>query len=223
MKKSKLAIVFSILALIFIIGFSGLYFYVSTKISPEEIRKLTISELQKIFPHAEINLGKIDYSIGLTVKLKAEALSMKYPRGGQKYNLFEVKDFNVYIPIMSIIKTSGTIRIAVENPKLGYYEFTNGNSWTLAMGKGKEGAAGAADKSAGAGAGGESPSTMALPAIMGQIFMNLQISNMVVDYESKDQKRGNILIEKMLIKNININTATAFEVSSALTFSSREK
>ncbi len=52
----------------FFIQLGGTFFYVKSKINPEEIRKLTVEAISKTMPGADVTLASVDYSLGLNVK-----------------------------------------------------------------------------------------------------------------------------------------------------------
>ncbi|MFZ8999694.1 MAG: hypothetical protein ACO20H_00190 [Bacteriovoracaceae bacterium] len=198
MKGSKLKIILIIFVFV-ITGFATAYYYAVTKISPEDIRKRALIELQKTFPHAEVSLGKIDFDLGTSINLVVEKLSLKHSTG----NLLDLKSFIVKIPIFSLLTGYGSIDFKIERPKLSYKEFKKKNNWQMAMGESK-----AKSKKD------NSELSLAVPAFLAGVKINFDISQTKLDYVLREGKKGELEISKFLIKNLNLKEPTAFEVKS---------
>jgi len=77
MKMSKKKIIILSVLLIMILSFVGLLVVINQKISPKEVRKMVLTQLQVVFPRSEIALGEIDFSLGLAVKFKLKQLKIE--------------------------------------------------------------------------------------------------------------------------------------------------
>ncbi len=204
MKGSRLKIILIVFVL-FVGGFIGAYFYAASKISPEEIRKLTLLELQKTFPKSKVSLGKIELKFGTQINLDVEKLNIVHASGP----LIELQSFVVKIPIFSILLGSGSIDIKIENPVVNYKELKEGNNWDLAMGQKKK------ETSPSSGA-----VTMSVPVFLTGTKVNLNITGINLNYNLLAGDQGALKINKFLIKNLNLKEPTAFEMNS--NFSQKE-
>ena len=62
---------------------------------------------------------------------------------------------------------------------------------------------------------------LAIPAFIAGSTLGIKLTQTLIDYELADGKKGKIKLQKFVIKNLNINGQSAFEIAS--TFSSLEK
>ena len=133
MKGSKLKIFLSaILALLLITG-GAVWYLVSTKVKPEEIRKIALEEISKVFPNAQVELGEINLGIGATINLDAKKFLIKYRINKKDIELFKVKTLTAKVPIWTILMGGGAVDIVVENPEIKYLSDGKKNLWDLAM------------------------------------------------------------------------------------------
>ena len=222
-KKTKI-IVFSILGTL-LLGFGGAIFYVSQKVNSKEIRLLTIEQLKKTFPSANVELGEFEVSFGTRLNLEADNLKLTYPTKKRNYNLITVKDIFVKIPLWSIITGGGNIDIELESPKVSYIEMAKGTNWSLSM-EDKKGnkaktkkpskkenikkAKGEVSKEE------EGSNSLMIPAFMANSSINLRFKDINLDYSILPKTKGNISISKFLISNLGLKSKAAFELDSKI-------
>jgi len=214
----KVKIILS-LCLLFAFMFVGVVFYASKKITPEEVRKISLSFLKKNFPKAKIELGKIDYSLGLSIKFSVNKFNLHMPRGVKSSReLTHFEDLQVKIPIWSILTGGGTISIRIENPKFNYYEFKNkGNNWSVAQsGKTEKQVKTSAAKSKKSKV---SSAKLALPSFLLRSKLDIKLINTAVAYRLQDKTSGELTFSRILIKNLNFENTSAFELASKMVFS----
>ncbi len=219
--KSKLKIilisVFSVTALLF----GGVIYYVSQKVNSEEIRQLTIKQIQNTFPSAKVELGKFDLSLGARIKLTADNLNISYPSKGKSYNMLSVKDLNVKVPIWSILTGGGTIDVNLDSPQVGYYELQNGTNWSLSTKGGSKKVVETtkskkADQAKTKGAEKVSANQLVIPAFIANSSVNLRLKNILLDYALKPNTNGTVEINKFLVTNLGLKSKAAFELDSKI-------
>lgn len=216
MSKRKIIII-SLVAMLFVmLLFLGAGYYVSSKISPEKIQKITRIKLEKIFPNAIINLGHMEFSFGTHVKFNVEKLQiyMKDTKKG-RHDLLIVDDVFVKIPIWSLLIGSGTADIRINNPRISYSELRDSNNWQLAMGSG------ISKSLKDDHDGNNKDSSMVVAGILSRIKFNFRLINVALSYNLADGRKGRINLHNFLIKNLNFETATAFKINSGGSFEIR--
>ncbi len=215
MKKVTLIVLASFCSFVILV-MAGLYFYATTQISPELIRKVTLEQLQKNFPAAKISLGKIDLSFGASIELHLDELDMQFSHKAKKYRLASVKNVSAKIPIWAILIGNGTIQVEVNNPSLGYYELGTENNWTLAMKKSKGKSSAANVRSKVDVEKQEKLQEFSVPGLVSRFRLNVEVKNVDVAYGLKDGSGGDVKFETFLLKNLNFESSTAFELLSKL-------
>jgi len=198
MKGSKFKLILIVLVLI-ATGFGAVYYYAATKISPEEIRKRALVEIQKVFPNAEVTLGKIDFKLGTSINFEVEKLNIKHSTG----DLLDLQSFLVKIPVFSVLTGHGSVDFKIQKPKLSYKEFKKKNNWQMAMGENKQ----KAEKT-------DSELSLVIPAFLSNIRINFDMGQTNLDYYLQSGEKGTLAITTFLIKNLNLKEPTAFEVRS---------
>ncbi|MBY0415076.1 MAG: hypothetical protein K2Q18_12975 [Bdellovibrionales bacterium] len=217
MKTNKFKIV-GIAFGVFVLVLLGAVYYASTKLNPEEIRKIAVEQTQKIFPNAEAKLGdiKIGWGLNFKVELHNFALNTKNSEG-QPVEMMAVDELIVKVPIWAIITNGGVIEIQLDKPLMNYAEFPVGNNWTYAMGDKKqeeekpktpEEAAAAQEKAIG---------------VLGKSKINVKLSDVIVKYALRDKSNGQIGVSRFLVKGLNFESSTAFEIASDAKFVMADK
>ena len=214
MRRTKVIILVSVLAFLFL-AVGGVFYYASTKISPQEVRKLTLQQLQKAFPRAVIDLGSIDVSLGLHVKLTLQKLEMSVKGQGVQTDLFAVENVHVEIPIWSILIGTGTIAINLKSPAINYYEFAAENNWSYAQGK-KTLAAPVAQEKKASSQKVETKDSFVVPAFISRVKINIKLEDVGLTYRLKNKSSGSVRLQRFLVKNLNFESPTAFELLSQI-------
>ena len=98
MKSNKFKII-GVVAAIFIIAMAGVVYYASTKLNPEEIKKMAITQTEKIFPNAKASLESVNIGWGLNFKIEIRkfALNTTGPEG-KPVEMVAVDDHRRYSP-----------------------------------------------------------------------------------------------------------------------------
>lgn len=217
MKSSKMKILGIALA-IFVILVGGLFYYASSKLRPEEIKKLTIEQTKKVFPKADVTLQNVQIGWGLNFKINLEKLVLKTTKDNQSVDMMSVDQLVVKVPIWSILTGSGVIEVKLDEPMMNYHEFKEGNNWTYAMGEKKT----PEEKKKEEEKAKEGGATKSL-AFFGKSKINVKLSDVAVKYSLRDNSKGEIKVSRFLIKGLNFESSTAFEVASKAKFTMKDQ
>lgn len=212
-KKFKYIILSSVILLAVLLG--GMAYYVSTLLSPEEIKRVAIAELEKVFPKGRVELGKIKVGVGLSAQLKVTSLSVTPKSEDFTEALFSVEDIDVRIPYLAILRGGGSVEINISEPRLAYHAAQDENNWSWTMEKKADGPAKKDQASSSDTSKSPTPGQVALPAFALQSEVNLNIKGLVVQYKLPEQS-GAINIQRLVLKNMNLKTPSAFEIDSAI-------
>ncbi len=217
MKSNKVKVL-GIALSVFVILVGGLFYYASTKLRPEEIKKIAIEQTQKIFPRAEVTLQNVSIGWGLNFNVNLEKFAFKTTKDNQKVDMMSVDQLVVKVPLWAILTGSGIVEIKLDAPEMNYHEFPEGNNWTYAMGDKKS----PEEKKKEEEKNGETVSNSAL-GFFGKSKINVKLSDVSVKYALRDNSKGDIKVSRFLIKGLNFESSTAFEVASSAKFTMKDQ
>ncbi|MFA6237417.1 MAG: hypothetical protein WC635_08840 [Bacteriovorax sp.] len=217
MKSNKLKIL-TVALFVFILLLGGLFYYASTKLRPEEIKRIAIEQTQKIFPNSEVSLQNVEIGWGLNFKINLQKFSILAVKENKKIEMISVDQLVVKIPVWAILTESGVIEVKMEAPLMSYHEFApEGNNWTYAMGGAKSPEEKKAEEEKRQKEGEEKGQSTAL-GIFGKSKINVKLSDVLVKYSLRDNSKGELKLSRFLIKGLNFESSTAFEVASSAKF-----
>jgi hypothetical protein len=218
MKSNKFKII-GIIATVFIVLIAGVVYYASTKLNPEEIRKIAITQTEKVFPKAKASLDSVNISWGLNFKIELHkfAINTTSPEG-TPVEMMAVDTMVVKVPLWAIITNGGVLEIQLDKPLMNYAEFSVGNNWTHAMGD-------KVDDKKEDGKTSEEKITAQEKAIgiFGKSKINVKLSDVAVKYSLRDNSNGKITVSRFLVKGLNFESSTAFEIASDAKFVMADK
>ncbi len=214
MKSNKLKILGIVLA-VFIVLLGGLFYYASTKLRPEEIKKIAIEQTKKVFPKAEVSLDKVNIGWGLNFSVNLEKFALKTSKDNQAVDMMSVDQLVVKVPIWAILTGSGIIEVKLDAPVMNYHEFAEGNNWTYAMGEKKTPEEAKKEEEKKNAEGGGANSAL---GFFGKSKINVKLSDVAVKYSLRDNSKGEVKVSRFLIKGLNFESSTAFEVASTAKF-----
>lgn len=215
----------ALLGLVVLLGIllGSAIFYVTSKIKPEDIKKLAIEQTEKALPGTKVNIKKVDYSIGtsfsfelekLDIKLKEKLMPGVYPK-----DFFEVGLVKVKVPLWALITNGGTISINVDSPEVNYKEINKGKTnIDLALGpdKKEETAKSQTEKkdSAEDKSKSKSDDKIEVPNFVKNSKINVKFNNIQLKYSLYQSLNGKTVVSRILLKNIGLGSPSAFEISS---------
>lgn len=211
MKSNKLKILGIVLA-VAVLLFGGLFYYASTKLQPEEIKKIAIEQAKKTFPKADVTLQTVDIGWGLNFNINLQKFSIKTSKDDHVIDMMSVDELVVKVPIWAIITGSGIVEIKMDAPVMNYHEFAEGNNWTYAMGEKKSDEEKKKEESKNEGG-----ANSAL-GIFGKSKINVKLSEVAVRYTLRDNSNGEVKVSRFLIKGLSFESSTAFELASQAKF-----
>lgn len=213
MKTKKMKIIVTILAVLLVL-IGGLFYYASTKLNPEEIRKMAAKKTQAFFPNAQVELGAVEIGWGLNFKVRLQKfiINTVNPQNQAKVEMMSVDEMVVKVPIWAILTNGGVVEIQVDRPLMNYAEFNETNNWSYAMGMKKDEEKTPEEKAEEEKQKAEK-SAKAMD-VFGKSKINVKLSDVAVKYHLKDDSKGQINISRFLVKGLNFETSTAFEIAS---------
>ncbi len=208
MKKSiKISLIATALLCIGLV--IGGYIFISSKITPENLKTEIEKSLRGLLPEAEIAVGNLSYSIGLSITVKLEKLEGSF----KGRPLFALKGMKIFIPLWSLLMGGGAVNISLDNPLVYYTQIGDKIDWSSALGeKAKQ------EEETIDGIDGKEASSKALivtPVLMADSRSNVKLTNLSLFY-SKDGQKHNILIDRLEFKDIGLNSFLSFEMDSLL-------
>lgn len=211
MKSSTIKVLLGIV-IIFVLLISGAIYYASTKLQPEEIRKIAIEETSRFFPNADVALEKIDVGIGFNFKVYLSKFQIIYRgnAGGTKSELATINELQIKIPFWAIITGGGVVEFKLDKPEINYEEFANGNNWILALGKksadDKEAKAEQVDET-------KTDEKMSL-GYLSKSKINIRLNDILLSYKLKTKASGKVVVSKLVVNGLNFESPSAFELAS---------
>ena len=220
MGNKKLKIILGAMASVTLITFIALFFVVKSKVNSEEIRKVAIEEIQKVFPNAKVQLGKLELGIGTSVSLTADQFAISQFFNKKEHDLLKVKDLKVRIPILSILTGGGAIDVIMDSPHINYLEMKDNNIWAVAMkekkGKKKKGKTSPRPVENKKGAESPGAEVLVVPAFIANSTVNLKLTDILVKYRLASSQRGEVRISKFLVKQLGLESPAAYEIASKM-------
>jgi hypothetical protein len=218
---SKKVKILGAVGLAFLLLICGVVYYASTKLDPEDIRKMAIDQTQKIFPKSTVELERVEIAWGFNFQIQLKNFKMvtNNPEGAA-VEMMAVDELLVKVPLWAILTNGGVIEIKLDKPLMNYAEFPVGNNWTHAMGdttsKTPEEKSAEETKKA-------AESQESAIGLFGKSKINVKLSDVAVKYALRDNSSGQIKVARFLVKGLNFETSTAFEIASDAEFNMADK
>ncbi len=209
------------------LGLSGILYHAAQRFRPEDVRLYAIKAISDIFPGAKVSIGKIDYSIGTSIKFKLLDLDLKLKnKKGKGAELSKLKDLDIKIPIWSLITGGGRFEINIKRPVINYYEFAKKKSnWVIALGKNtkvtqsqtkkKKRKKGSKIK--------KDDGSVTIPPFLYNSKLNIKLEDVNFFYRLSDGSKGHLDLSRFIVKNLNLTEPTAFELALSFNSSTQKK
>jgi hypothetical protein len=222
----KIIKILVVLAILTGVAVSGGVYYASTKINPEEIKKIAKETLEKALPNTIVKIKTLEYSLGTSINFKLTDFDIKLKKGlsREKYSkkFFNVSEVNVSIPIMSILTNGGTISVNVLKPSITYNILKKTDTMALAQGTKKQTLAKVTKPTKDTAKEGDSSAKeVSVPSFVENSLLNVKFINTTVNYLIKGATKaqdikGTTTISKVLLKKISLKEVSAFEIVSSI-------
>ena len=216
-KVIKYSLVFLSVVTFTVLG--GLY-YVSKKLSRNDIKSLLIASIQRIMPSAQVSIGDVDYNLGLSLGFEVKNFDLRLKEGRPGSGLFFTERAFVKVPMWILLFNKGEIDIIVSSPQINYYEYRDGRSnWNLkktSKSKGwrkrKKNEKSLVKNENNLGV------DLSVPSFFDEGKINIRSSDIAVFYQTNEDVKGEFSISKLLVKNIfSKNKQVIFEVQTSTT------
>lgn len=221
-KSTKIKIILGFL-IILIMAVVGGGFFISSKVSPDEIKNVTLENLKKTFPNSEFILENIDYSIGLSLKLNVNKFEV-YSKRKTKRDVLKINDVKVSIPFWAILTGGGTIELSVDQPEIYFYQMNakeNNFTYAFKIADGQVVPTPPNKDLEETKKSNENPSSgegeMKIANFFVKSSLNVKFTNIKVNYSLDKKQKGQVEVEKLLVKNLNFIESTSFELATILT------
>ena len=209
-----------IVLLVIFLTITGTFVFVVNQMSPKEIRSMILENIQKMLPAAHVDMGDVDLSVGISLKLKLEKLNIHLKKDNSP--LFSIDDISIRIPIQSVLLGRGVVESSLDKPTIYYKERGNSNNWMMAMKKTSPTEKKTSEKHIEQKSS-KQMGVMMIPGFMKNLKLNLNFTDVDLNYDLKKKRKGKIIISRFLIKNVNFHEKTAFEMASKMNFDLDDK
>lgn len=221
MKSSKLKVL-AIAVSVFVVLTGGLFYYASSKLRPEEIKRMAVEQAQKVFPKSEVTLQNVEIGWGFNFKINLQKLSIMALKDNQKIEMMSVEQLVVKVPVWAILTGSGVVEVKMDSPLMNYHELSpEGNNWSYAMSSTRTLEEKAIEEKR--REDNEEKGSSSVLGIFGRSKINVKLSDVLVKYTLRDNSKGEVKVSRFLIKGLNFESSTAFEVASDARFVMKDK
>ncbi len=202
------------LFLVLLVGIGSVFYFVSKKIDPQLIKAKTIQAIEKALPGSKVKISEVKYSLGFKVDLNIQGFNISNAKSNEV--LFNVQELSVDVPILSILMNGGTVDVKVVSPELNLETFADGtNNWSKVLpapspneAKTKDSSKSERNKAQG----------LELPSFVEKSKVDLKVSNLKLTFTQDKTKSTEVLVNKILLKDLNLKKTTAFEVMSNIDY-----
>lgn len=205
------AIVVSLLA----VSLGGAIFYATKVLTPEKLQHYAQAAVEKSMPNATLKLANIELRFGLTIKAYVRDLELKLNEKYQSMPLLKFQEAVIRIPLWAIITGGGTAVVKLQSPIINYQQLPTKDNWSLAFeGKAQAEAIPNAQSAAAKETKDKSDESIAVPAMAAAIKLDIQLNDLILNYQLRDKSKGSLLLERFVLKQLSLIGTTAFEVRS---------
>lgn len=198
MVSKKIFLIFATVFLIFGSILGSVYFYISSTLTPEQVKNLVIESLQDTFPQGKIDVGEVGFKFGPRIDF-----SIEHIRVSSEGPLLELENAHLKIPVWSILKGGGILEFDVSHPKVTWVKQKDSSNWQQAM-MGTE----TSDK--------KNMALLALPAFLQSSRLNIKMRDVNVSYQVSESEKGEVVVSKFLVKELGMESPAAFEIDTKL-------
>ncbi len=187
--------VFLVSLLIFMIALHSL-------IDIKQIEKQAISSFERAFPNIIIEFDDLNYTLTSSLKIFGKNLSVKIKNRKTKSDietLFTIKDFELKIPLWALIMNGGSLRFKGHYPEINFEEYNKGNNWKFSF----------LDQ--------KIYKELDIISFITNSKLNFYLYNSKVNYRLRNEQPQETFIEKVVVKDLNSSSTTAYEVLTNIT------
>ena len=200
-------IIVSIMA-IAVLSLGGIVYYASEKVNGEELRKFMVSSLEKSFPHAKVDVGRVNLKFGKSLNLAVEGLSLVLME--DQSDLFKIGRVSIEVPFGVLLGLEQSITITLEGSRISFVKSEGVSNWFKAMGK-------TTIKNIDA-----EPDTTA-PTFFANGKINLKFTDTRFHYNLEGKQKGEVLIKYFRVNNLGLESYAAYELKSNISLKFSEQ
>lgn len=195
----KLQVLISFLVIIVVL-FGTSLFIVSSKINPTELKKYITHVVQENFVDVETKIKEINYSVGTSINIEINGFHLisKLDRS----QLLNMEKIIIRAPLASVLTSGSIVDIKALSPKVFIRSHNGANNWQSAINSKSK--------------NGSSEKIIQIPSFISRSKLNYRFENIHLMLDAGKEKRTKHIIDKILIKNAQLEKSTAFEIKSKI-------
>ncbi len=216
MQSSKKIKILILVIVLFFGAMGTLFFVASKKLNPEELSVLIIEQVENAIPNSKVTTQSVDLSLGL-LSTSLDLKQFNIVLNNKKMTpLFKVEALSLKIPLWSILFGGGKITLKIDQPILDYEEFQKSSNWEIALTdkRGKKSKDSKREVSKNGTKKITKEESGSLPAFIVSSLLDVEIKGLKLSYKLRDKSSGLVNIEKLLLKDVGLQSVTAFEIKS---------
>ncbi len=215
LKGFKLKKILIIIITLLLTTVVGVIIYVGQTIDNNKITKLVTDSIEGSLNDVKVDIGTLEYNLGLSIGVDLEYLILKDRK--TNFEIFSLQSTSVEINIFSILLGGGKVDINIKNPVLNVSKKANGDlnlnkyiKTTPVNVVGPKSEDSTSDETV----------KVEIPSFIENSRLNFKLTELLVNY--KDKELSKFKIDKVLLKNLNLKTPTAYELDSYIDYSISE-
>ncbi len=172
-------------------------------INVNEIKKVTLDSIERAFPNISVEFSDLSYSLTTSLKIFGEDLVVKIKNrksSSHMETLFKMKSFELKIPLMSVIFNGGRLRLKGHFPELNFEQYEQGNNWRYAFTEQKI------------------YKELEVLSFITNSRLNFIFYHSKINHRDEEANAKTIELDKVLIKDLNSSSTTAYEISSPINY-----
>jgi hypothetical protein len=194
LKQIKTPIIYSVTFIVII----GVFFaFMNSLIDIKQIEQQSIATIQRAFPNVDVQFEEIDYKLSTSLKIMGKNLRFKIKKRQRDTDietLLEVKRFEVKIPLVAMMMNGGNIRFRGYDVEINYEDYPKRNNWNFVF----------SDHAL--------YKELEVLSFITNSRLNFNLYNSKVSYKLRKSKPKEVSFEKIVIKDLNSTSTTAYEL-----------
>ncbi|OFZ14405.1 MAG: hypothetical protein A2X86_06050 [Bdellovibrionales bacterium GWA2_49_15] len=197
---------------------TGSLILVKDRFRPTIVRGWILQAVNEALPGAEVSMNEIQLNFGLNMYVRLSDVSLKTKE--RSMALFEVHSCVIKLPLWAILTGQGAVEVLVEKPQAYYLGTAQTNNWMMALHpptfpKPPDLVVGTiTSPSDGMQKSGERSQFKFISKILKRLIVNIKMGDLRIAYTLPDNQSGKIHIEKFIVKGLNLDSNTAFELAT---------
>ena len=215
MSKSKAAVFVGItICFLFI---TGALIFVKNRFRPTVVRTWVLQAVNEALPGAEVTIVNLQLNFGINIYVHLADVSLRTKE--KNIELFDVHSCIMKLPLWAILTGQGAVEVLVDKPQAYYVGSSEANNWMVALHQPPQSKLGdssvVAITSAREGVKvGDKPQFKFISKILKRLSVNIKMGDLHIVYSLPNNQSGKFHIEKFIVKGLNLESNTAFELAS---------